>query len=204
MFVNPLGLRKDVTIPGAAKKIYQTMVHELAHVQSAHHNEDFSKARDALDFELANAGVDTALQTTLTKIYTRHFKLLNELKDVFNDPNTENRKSGGAASFQRIESGSEKADVGNVSGNGRGVVSGRGPSGVRERGQEVSGTGKAKQESGRLPAAGGVIESRFDDQTVTPAGAPPKVAAEARNMLDRMGRQEDAANKSVSDDYSCG
>jgi hypothetical protein len=204
MFVNPLGLRKDVTIPGAVSKIYRTMVHELAHVQAANHNEDFTKAHDALDFELSNAGVDTAIKNTLSKVFTRHFKLLNELKDVFNDPNTENRKSGGQASFQRIESRPEEGGAGVVSGSGRGVVSGRGPSGVRERGQEVSGTSKAKQESGRLPAAGGVIESRFDDQAVTPAGAPQKVAAEARNMLDRMGRQEDAANKSVSDDYSCG
>jgi hypothetical protein len=45
---------------------------------------------------------------------------------------------------------------------------------------------------------------RVDDQAVTPVGAPQKVAAEAKNMLDRMGRQEAAANKSVSDDYSCG
>jgi len=204
MFVNPLGLRKDVTIPGAVSKMYRTMVHELAHVQSARHSEDFTQAHDALDFELANAGADTAIKNTLSKVFTRHFKLLNELKDVFNDPNTENRKSGGAASFSRIESRPEEGGAGVVSGNGRRVVSGRGPSGVRERGQEVSGTGKAKQESGRLPAAGGVIESRFDDQAVTPAGAPQKVAAEARNMLDRIGRQEDAANKSVSDDYSCG
>jgi len=90
-FLNPLAVRTD-TIGGHAASLMHTLLHEAAHTVAKNHSEDFTMALAKLegDFEDTHPGLRVALQNRLRGIIEANEGAFDALREVYNDPATEN------------------------------------------------------------------------------------------------------------------
>jgi len=89
MLINPVA-SKSQTIQGITSHIYNTMIHELAHVQVFGHDANFISAMANMEEFLADNGYQDPLRRAIESTVAKNFNMITKMREAFNDRNTKN------------------------------------------------------------------------------------------------------------------
>lgn len=89
MLINPVA-SKSQTIQGITSNIYNTMVHELAHVEVFSHDANFISAMASMEEFLADNGYYDPLRRAIESTVAKNFNMITKMREAFNDSNTSN------------------------------------------------------------------------------------------------------------------
>lgn len=156
--LNPLAV-KGTKLPSIVLGLYDTMVHEFAHIPERSHNADFVSEFHELNSKLAGEGFDLETRDKLTSILRKHKDLFNELRHEYEKSTTKNiarsihETEEGGGTTSRVGRGAVRGSEGSTSDQSQPVYQRREPeSGVGIRG-DVAG-GAASTGRGSVGAAG--------------------------------------------------
>jgi len=193
MLINPVA-SKSQTIQGITSNIYNTMVHELAHVEVFSHDANFISAMANMEEFLAENGYYDPLRRAIESTVAKNFNLITKMREAFNDPNTSNVANS-------IATGDKGKPSSIVEGSRRGSLADaldpvwtRGELGRDPGFSRGAATAAEQQVAGGLPNQG-----RF----IVPEGIPREMN-DALNVMEQGNFRQMEGGEAFTKDISCG
>lgn len=182
VYINPIGsVYQPKTLFSAREMIYNTIVHELAHIVAKGHGVTHNQQMDMVKGYLEDNGLAEYYRDVIMSSLVRHERLYYELRRIFNESGTQNI----AKSFEeptesaigrevRVDVGMEPHQLGIVPAGER---QGRGE--TLRRGGEVGGERRVAEGTGET---GGITQPRTLITTDTPLFSRKVTPAQAKGM----------------------
>jgi len=89
ILVNPLAI-KEKTLPGITHGLYDTFIHEFAHIPQRNHEQGFSEEVAMLKTKLGADGTDLELRVAIGRLIKKHKNLIELLRNEYEKSTTKN------------------------------------------------------------------------------------------------------------------
>ena len=180
-------------IAGITQSFYNTMIHEIAHIEVFDHDANFISSMGSIENFLEDEGHATSFQGALEDLVSQNFQMLQDMKGIFNDSNTNNRAASIATGDKPIPSRIPGSRGGSLADAFEAI-----PPGGELGGGAVYSRGAAnaaeQQVAGRLPN-----EGRF----LVPQGTPEGVT-NALSRVEQAHFRQMEGGQAFENDISCG
>jgi predicted transcriptional regulator len=190
--LNPMTF-KGKKIAGITQSFYTTMIHEIAHIEVFDHDADFISSMGSIENFLEDEGHATSFRGALEDLVSQNFQMLQDMKGIFDDSNTNNRAASIATGDKPIPSRIPGSRGGSLADALRPFQAGGefGGSAGYSRG---AANAAEQQVAGRLPN-----EGRF----LVPQGTPEGVTNALSRVEQAQFRQMEGG-QAFENDISCG
>jgi len=193
MLINPVA-SKSQTIQGITSNIYNTMVHELAHVEVFSHDANFISAMASMEEFLADNGYYDPLRRAIESTVAKNFNMITKMREAFNDSNTSNVASSIATGDKGKPSRIMEAVRRGSLADALDPVWTRGELGRDPGFSRGAATAAEQQVAGGLPNQG-----RF----IVPEGIPREMN-DALNVMEQGNFRQMEGGEAFTKDISCG